>query len=94
MRKSIVAGMLQCAYDVAFKKAEKNTKASKLLEIFESAHESQENEYVDGIIEIAERLFHDAGVQYERRNRKGQSYSIAEQAAYEFLNWENMPWER
>ena len=90
----LVAGMLQCAYDVAFKKAETDTKARKLLEVFESAHENHEDEYVDGIIEIAERLFHDAGVPYKRKNRKGQSYSIAEQAAYEFLNWENMPWER
>ena len=90
----LVAGMLQCAYDVALKKAETDTKARKLLEIFESAYESHEDEYVDGIIKIAERLFDDAGVRYKRRNRKGQSYSIAEEAAYEFLNWENMPWER
>ena len=89
----LVAGMLQYAYGIAHKKAETNTKARKLLEILESAYESHEDEYVDGIIEIVEKLFDDSGVQYKRRNRKGQSYSVAEEAIYEFMNWENMPWE-
>jgi len=90
----MVAGMLQYAQEVAYKKAESNSKAKKLAESFESAFESSDEEYLDKIIEIAERLFEDADVRYKRKNRKGESYSIAEEAAYEFLNWENMPWER
>jgi hypothetical protein len=90
----MVAGMLQYAQEVAYKKAESNSKARKLAESFESAFESSDEEYLDKIIEIVENLFEDAGVRYKRKNRKGESYSIAEEAAYEFLNWENMPWER
>jgi len=90
----LVAGMLQYAQEVAYKKAESNSKARKLVESFESAFESSDEEYLDKIIEIVENLFEDAGVHYKRKNRKGESYSIAEEAAYEFLNWENMPWER
>ena len=90
----VVAGMLQYAQEVAYKKAESNSKARKLAESFESAFESSDEEYLDKIIEIVENLFEDAGVRYKRKNRKGESYSIAEEAAYEFLNWENMPWER
>ncbi len=90
----MVAGMLQYAQEVAYKKAESNSKAKKLAESFESAFESSDEECLDKIIEIAEKLFEDAGVRYKRKNRKGESYSIAEEAAYEFLNWENMPWER
>lgn len=90
----LVAGMLQYAQEVAYKKAESNSKARKLAESFESAFESSDEEYLDKIIEIVENLFEDAGVRYKRKNRKGESYSIAEEAAYEFLNWENMPWER
>ena len=89
----LVAGMLQYAYDAAYKKAESNPKTRKLVETFEYAFDSSENEYIDTIIELAESLFENAGVRYKRRNRKGKSYSIAEDAAYEFLNWENMPWE-
>jgi len=90
----LVAGMLQYAQEVAYKKAESNSKARKLAESFESAFESSDEEYLDKIIEIVENLFEDAGLRYKRKNRKGESYSIAEEAAYEFLNWENMPWER
>jgi hypothetical protein len=90
----LVAGMLQYAQEVAYKKAESNSKARKLAESFESAFESSDEEYLDKIIEIVENLFEDAGVRYKRKNRKGEPYSIAEEAAYEFLNWENMPWER
>jgi len=90
----MVAGMLQYAQEVAYKKAESNSKAKKLAESFESAFESSDEEYLDKIIEIAEKLFEDAGVHYKKKNRKGKSYSIAEEAAYEFLNWGNMPWER
>jgi hypothetical protein len=90
----MVAGMLQYAQEVAYKKAESNSKARKLAESFESAFESSDEEYLDKIIEIVKNLFEDAGVRYKRKNRKGESYSIAEEAAYEFLNWENMPWER
>jgi len=90
----LVAGMLQYGQEVAYKKAESNSKARKLAESFESAFESSDEEYLDKIIKIAENFFEDAGVRYKRKNRKGESYSIAEEAAYEFLNWENMPWER
>ena len=52
----MVAGMLQYAQEVAYKKAESNSKAKKLAESFESAFESSDEEYLDKIIEIAERL--------------------------------------
>jgi len=42
---------------------------------------------------IVETLFRDAGVKSERFNSRGQSYSISDSAAYEFLTWYNMPWE-
>jgi hypothetical protein len=90
----MVAGMLQYAQKVAYKKAESNSKARKLAETFEDAFDGSDEEYLAEIIKIAENLFEDAGVRYKRKNRKGESYSIAEEAAYEFLNWENMPWER
>lgn len=89
----LVAGMLQYAYDIANHKAESNSKARKLLEAFEYAFESHDEEYLEKVIEISETLFEDAGIRYKRRNRRGESYSIAEESAYEFLNWENMPWE-
>jgi MoxR-like ATPase len=41
---------------------------------------------------LAEQMF-DAGVRFRRVNRREDPYSIAEDAASEFLRWEDMPWE-
>jgi hypothetical protein len=38
-------------------------------------------------------LFRDPSVRFRRVNRRGDAYSIAEDAASEFLRWEDMPWE-
>lgn len=90
----LVAGMLRYTYELAQAKAGSNSKARKLAEIFEYVFERPEGEDVKRIVEIAESLFDDAGVRYKRRNRRGEIYSVAEQAAYEFLSWDSMPWER
>jgi len=90
----LVAGMLQYAYEVAHQKAGSNSRTRKIAEIFDNAFESSDDEAFKKVVEIAEGLFHDAGVRYQRRNRRGDVYSIAEEAAREFLSWDSMPWER
>jgi len=93
-RLSVVIGaMLQCTYEVASEKPASDTKARKLYEHFQAAYECPDEECVDEVIDIVKNLFKDAGVGYNRQNSRGASYSIAEDAAYEFLRWENMPWE-
>ncbi len=90
----LVAGMLQYAYELAHAKAGSNSRARKLAEIFEHAFESPDGKDVKKVVEIAESLFNDAGVRYKRRNRRGELYTITEEAVREFLSWESMPWER
>jgi len=89
----MIAGMLQYAYETSYKKSATSGEARELCEIFEAALETGEEEDFTTIVEFAERIFDDAEVQYERVSRRGDSYSIAEEAAIEFLNWSNMPWE-
>lgn len=45
------------------------------------------------ILDVVEALFADAGVASERVNRRGDPYSIADAAVYEFVHWHEMPWE-
>jgi len=90
----LVAGMLRYAYGFARERAGSSSKARKLAEIFELAFESPDGKDVKRVVEIAESLFIDARVGYKRRNRRGEVYSIAKEAAYEFLSWDSMPWER
>jgi len=42
------------------------------------------------LFELTEGLFKDIEVHFKRVNPKGRSYIIAEEAIYQFLNWEGM----
>lgn len=90
---AMVGGMFQYSLEIAKKKEASNTNAKKLIEIFESVFDYYDENDLDPIVEIAEKLFEDADVNSERTNRRGDYYSIAEEAVREFLNWENMPWD-
>jgi hypothetical protein len=90
----VVAGMLQVIHNIAQEKERSNAKAKELSAIFESAYDHDEESGIDPLLSITEQLFKDAGVRFKRVNSKGKGYSIAEEAVYEFLNWEAMPWER
>lgn len=89
----VVASMLQIAYEIAQEKEESNGKARQLSSIFESACEHDEENGIEPLLKITEQVFKDAGVGFKRINRKGQGYSIAQEAVYQFLNWDAMPWE-
>ena len=89
----VVASMLQVAYEIAQEREESNAKARKLSSIFESAFEHDEENGIEPLLKITEQVFKDAGVGCKRVNRKGQGYSIAEEAIHQFLNWDAMPWE-
>jgi hypothetical protein len=88
-----VAGILHYAYAVSSSKKATQTKAQHLFELFESALEGQGENDLQPVVELVEALFDDAGVQYQRSNRRGEAYSIAVEAVNEFITWENMPWE-
>jgi hypothetical protein len=89
----VVASMLQVAYEIAQEREESNTKARQLSSIFESAFEHDEENGIEPLLKITEQIFKDAGVGFKRVNRKGSGYSIAEEAVFQFLNWDTMPWE-
>ncbi len=55
--------------------------------------EGDEEDGLGKLTGLVEQLFRDAKVGSKRTNRRGQGYSIAEDAAQQFLHWEDMPWE-
>jgi hypothetical protein len=89
----VVAGMLQVTHMIAQEKEKSNAKAKKLSAIFESAYEHEEESGLKPFLKVTEQLFKDAGVRFKRLNSRGEGYSIAADAVYQFLNWEAMPWE-
>ena len=91
----LVASFLQYVAQVASEKwgsqqPPEGTAAALLLEALEGG-DPEETEST--ICALAEHLLRDAGVRFQRVNHRGQQYSIAEDAASEFVRWEDMPWE-
>jgi len=89
----LIAGMPHYAYAISSSKSAPQTKAHHLFELFQSALEGQDEQDLQPVVELVEKLFEDASVPYQRRSRRGDSYSIATEAVKEFITWENMPWE-
>jgi len=89
----VVAAMLQYAHQLAYEKEESNSNARKLSELFELAYDNYVEGDITDILSITEDLLKDARVKYKRVNSRGNSYSIAEEAVYQYLHWEDMPWE-
>lgn len=89
----MIAAMLQYAFTIAEEKfgdePEEGTVAYTLINASEAYEPAESPE----LLELIEQLFEDAGVGYQRSNRRGEGYSIAENAFYEFVHWYDMPWE-
>lgn len=86
----LVAGMLQYATLIANESEEENTAVNSLQRAAEAYDPDEAN---DLLLPIIARLFADASVSYQRTNARGQGYSIAEEICYEYVHWDDMPWE-
>ncbi len=56
----------------------------------------EDEEYGDispAALRVVQSLFKDAGVKWKRRSSRGQEYSVAEEAAREYVKWDDYPWE-
>ena len=88
----MLAGMLQYAVVMAAAKGDKDERslAASLLEASEASDPSEVEELIhDAVVQ----LFKDAKVRFERRNARGDKYSLAEDSYAEFIHWFDMPWE-
>lgn len=90
----LVAGMLQYTVELAGRienrKEEKHSVAMSIIDAADTA----DLHHIKGLIhDLVDRLFMDAGVDYERISKRGERYSIADQAYNEFARWFDYPWE-
>jgi hypothetical protein len=51
------------------------------------------DEIKDELHDVMTRLFKDAGVTFDRVSKRGEPYSIADQAYDEFVRWYDYPWD-
>ena len=90
----VVAGMLQYAFELAQKIKNKNEDEHSAAMSIMDATETADPDEIKGLIhDLVDRLFMDAGVEYERTSKRGERYSIAYEAYNELACWFDYPWD-
>ena len=58
-----------------------------------NANEMGPDEIKDELHDVVKRLFKDTGVTFDRVSKRGEQYSVAEEAYEEFVHWFDYPWD-
>lgn len=90
----VVAGMLLYATDKAVEIKHRNEEEHSVAMSLIDAAEAGYPEHIKELIhDIVDRIFMDAGVEYERVSKSGEHYSIADEIYNEFASWYDYPWD-
>ena len=90
----VVAGMLEYAVDKSMQIKHRNEEEHSVAMSLIDANEAGYPEAIKELIhDVVDRLFKDAGVEYERVSKRGERYSIADEIYNEFSSWYDYPWD-
>lgn len=90
----VVAGMLQYTLEKAAGIRHRNEEEHSAAMSIMDATETADPDEIKGLLhDLVDRLFMDAGVEYERVSKRGERYSIAYEAYNEFARWFDYPWD-
>ena len=89
----VVAGMLQYATAIAEELDEDELEEDSVALSLIKANEMGPDEIKDELHDVVKRLFKDASVTFDRVSKRGQPYSIADEAYNEFVSWYDYPWD-
>jgi hypothetical protein len=90
----VIAGMLEYAVEKAEKIKHRNEdEHSVAMSLIDAAEAGYPDAIKELIHDVIDRLFKDAGVLYERVSKRGERYSISDEAYNEFASWFDYPWD-
>ena len=90
----VVAGMLEYAVEKSVQIKHRNEEEHSVAMSLIDANEAGYPEHIKELIhDVVDRLFKDAGVEYERVSKRGERYSIADETYNEFSGWYDYPWD-
>jgi len=89
----IVAGMLHYATVMAEKLDQDDLEEGSVALSLINANEMNPDEIRHEIHDVVKRLFQEAGVTFDRVSKRGEPYSIADEAYHEFSSWFDYPWD-
>lgn len=90
----VVAGMLEYAVGRSMQIKHMNEEEHSVAMSLIDTTDTGDPENIKALIhDIVDRLFKDAGVEYERVSKRGERYSIADETYNEFSIWYDYPWD-
>jgi hypothetical protein len=90
----VIAGMLQYTFEIAERIENKNEdEHSVAMSVIDAAEAGNPDDIKSLIHDIVAQLFEDANVAYARVSKRGEPYSIADEAYNEFASWFDYPWD-
>lgn len=89
----LLAGMLQYALAISEELDEDELEEDSVALSLINANEMGSDEIKDELHDVVKRFFKDAGVTFDRVSKRGEPYSIADEAYNEFVSWFDYPWD-
>jgi hypothetical protein len=89
----LLTGMLQYALTIVEELDEDELDEDSVALSLINANEMGPDEVKDELHDVMRRLFKDAGVTFDRVSKRGEPYSIADEAYNEFVGWYDYPWD-
>ena len=89
----VIAGMLQYATAIAEKLDEDEIEEHSVASFLINANEMDPDQLKAGLHDGVKRLFMDAGVTFDRVSKRGDPYSVADEAYNEYFSWYDYPWD-
>jgi hypothetical protein len=87
----VIAGMLHYATAIAEQFDEDELEEDSVALSLINANEMGPDEVKDELHDVMKRLFHDAGVAFDRVSKRGEPYSVADEAYNEYVSWYDYP---
>ncbi|MEW6403893.1 MAG: hypothetical protein AB1649_19025 [Chloroflexota bacterium] len=89
----VIAGMLHYATAIAETFEEDKLEEESVALSLINATEMDPDGIKDELHDVVKRLFKDAGVTFDRVSKRGEPYSVADEAYNEYFSWYDYPWD-
>jgi len=89
----VIAGMLQYATAIAEKLDEDELEEDSVASSLINANEMDPDQLKRDLHDVMKKVFRDAGVAFDRVSKRGDPYSIADEAYNEYFSWYDYPWD-
>jgi hypothetical protein len=89
----VIAGMLQYATAIAEKLDEDELEEDSVASSLINANEMDPDQLKRDLHDVVKKVFRDAGVAFDRVSKRGDPYSIADEAYNEYFSWYDYPWD-